>query len=128
MSMNGRLHVLQHSLGLNQYGKGRPYRNHFVTGPQTTDWPHCIALVADGLMEQHAPGAMTGGSPWFSVTEAGREYVAKNSPPEPAKPKLTRSQRRYERFLEYGDGFESFLSYCRWDAEPERSWNLHRGS
>lgn len=30
---------------------------------------------------------------------------------------LTRSQRRYKRFLEYGDGFESFLDFCRWDAE-----------
>lgn len=36
---------------------------------------------------------------------------------------ITKSQQRYKRFLEYGDGFNSFIEYCRWDAEPERSWN-----
>ena len=36
---------------------------------------------------------------------------------------MTRSQQRYSRFLEYGDGFDSFVDYCRWDAAPERSWN-----
>ncbi len=35
----------------------------------------------------------------------------------------SRSQQRYKRFLEYGDSFEGFLDYCRWDSEPERSWN-----
>ncbi len=40
-----------------------------------------------------------------------------------AQPKLTRSQERYRRFLEYGDGFDSFLGFCRWDSAPERSWN-----
>jgi len=34
----------------------------------------------------------------------------------------TRSQQRYKRFLEYGEGFE-FIEYCYWDAQPERSWN-----
>ena len=37
--------------------------------------------------------------------------------------KASRSQQRYRRFLEYGDGFASFLDFCRWDAEPARSWN-----
>ena len=35
----------------------------------------------------------------------------------------SRSKRRYLRFLEYGDGFKTFLDFCRWDAMPERSWN-----
>lgn len=35
----------------------------------------------------------------------------------------SRSSQRYQRYLEYGDGFESFLDYCRWDSEKERSWN-----
>lgn len=34
-----------------------------------------------------------------------------------------RSQARYLRYIEYGDCFDSFLDFCRWDAEPERSWN-----
>lgn len=37
---------------------------------------------------------------------------------------MTRSQARYKRFLEYGDGFDSFVQFCRWDASPERSWNF----
>ena len=42
----------------------------------------------------------------------------------PAKPpKRSRSQERYMRFLEYGDGFNNFLSFVRWDADPAHSWN-----
>jgi len=37
--------------------------------------------------------------------------------------KPTRSQQRYKRHLEYGDSFESFIEFCKWDGEPERSWN-----
>ncbi len=37
---------------------------------------------------------------------------------------MTRSQARYKRFLEFGDGFDSFVQFCRWDASPERSWNF----
>jgi hypothetical protein len=37
--------------------------------------------------------------------------------------RMSKSQARYKRFLEYGDGFHSFIDYCRWDAERERSWN-----
>jgi len=37
--------------------------------------------------------------------------------------KPTKSQQRYQRYLEYGDGFHSFIDFCRWDSEPERSWN-----
>jgi hypothetical protein len=29
--------------------------------------------------------------------------------------KLTRSQARYQRYLSYGDAFDSFLSFCRRD-------------
>ena len=27
-----------------------------------------------------------------------------------------RSQARYQRFLEYSDGFNTFLDFCRWDS------------
>lgn len=37
--------------------------------------------------------------------------------------KPSRYQVRYMRWLEYGDGFDSFIDFCRWDAQPERSWN-----
>ncbi len=37
--------------------------------------------------------------------------------------KPSRWAARYHRYLEYGDGFDSFIDFCRWDAMPERSWN-----
>lgn len=37
--------------------------------------------------------------------------------------KPSRRAARYQRYLEYGDCFDSFIQFCRWDAAPERSWN-----
>lgn len=37
--------------------------------------------------------------------------------------KRSRSKDRYQRYLEYGDGFDSFRDFLAWDAEPEHSWN-----
>lgn len=117
-----KLHILQHSLGLDQYGEGRQYRNHFVTSPGSTDYDDCVSLVSDGLMTQRngRGNVLTGGSDLFMVTPKGIDYVALNSP---QRPKLSRSKQRYLRYREYGDGFDSFLAFCRWDANPERSWN-----
>lgn len=99
--MDEKLHILQHSLGLDSNGQGRAYRNHFVTSEGTTDWPHCQALVADGLMVKYAPSAFTGNSPWFGVTEAGRAYVAAHSP---KPPKMTAAQRRYREWARADNG------------------------
>lgn len=37
--------------------------------------------------------------------------------------KPTRSQQRYQRYLEYGDCFNDFLSFCYWHDDPDRQWN-----
>jgi hypothetical protein len=37
--------------------------------------------------------------------------------------KASKAAARYQRFLEYGDCFDSFIQFCLWDAEKERSWN-----
>ena len=37
--------------------------------------------------------------------------------------KPTKGSQRYQRFHEYGDCFDSFIDFCRWDAHPDRSWN-----
>lgn len=118
--MDSKLHILQHSLGVGDYGDKPSHRNHFCTGPGSTDFDNCRALVAEGLMTERSGSAISGGDSIFHVTPAGIDYVALNSP---ARPKVSRSKQRYERFREYGDGFDSFISYCRWDASPERSWN-----
>jgi len=70
-----RLDILRHSLGLNQYGEGKQYRNHFVTGPGSDDFDDCRALVAEGMMVERAAGELSGGDPIFQVTIKGREYV-----------------------------------------------------
>ncbi len=97
------LHILQHSLGLDQYGRGQWYRNHFVTGPDGTDFADCRALVACGLMTDHGPQELAGGMHCFSVTELGMTIVREFSP---LPPKLTRSQRRYEEFLKADCGMK----------------------
>ena len=65
--------ILRHALGL---GRGdREYRNHFVTGPGSTDYPHCEALVAEGLMSRREGHHLSGGDPIYSVTEAGKSVA-----------------------------------------------------
>ncbi|WP_010218891.1 hypothetical protein [Sphingomonas sp. PAMC 26621] len=104
-----QLHILQHALGVDQYGQGDQYRSHFVTGAGSDDHPHCIALFEAGLMKRRANVEMYGGMDAFFVTDEGREFVAANSPPPP---KLTRSQRRYQAWLD-ADCNLSFIDYCR---------------
>jgi hypothetical protein len=76
--MNTEQHqILRHALGLGR--SSREYRNHFVTGPGSTDYPHCEALVAAGLMTKRPGHALSGGDPIYSVTDAGRTALASAS-------------------------------------------------
>jgi hypothetical protein len=99
--MTVKLHILQHSLGLDQYGHGNWHRNYFVTGPGSADCPACVALVKQGLMTQTHGNSITGGDDVFRVTDAGKRHVTEHSP---KPPKLTRSQKRYEAFLREDSG------------------------
>ena len=119
--MSTMLSILQRSLGLNEYGEGRAFRNNFVAGGDDTI-RICRVAVALGYMVEKPASELTGGDPLFIVTATGREFISATSPVRPPVPKLSRSQVRYRRFLEYGDGFDSFLAFCRWDSLPERSW------
>lgn len=105
MADSQQLEILRHSLGLTRSKEA--YRNHFVTGPGSDDHPTCMALVEAGLMKRHQPSALTGGDDCFSVTEAGRAYVAEHTPPPP---KLTRSQQRYRDYLR-SDSDQSFREW-----------------
>jgi hypothetical protein len=107
------LHILQHSLGLDEHGQGRAYRNHFVTDGESADGRMCRDLVALGFMDEHAPrSALTGEMPWFTVTPLGESAVRTQSPPPP---KLTAGQKRYKRFLRE-DSSQSFGEWLRVDA------------
>lgn len=94
------LHVLQHSLGRDEHGKPRfgsaDYRNYFCAGEGSDDFAACREAVAQGLMEEHPPRAISGGEFIFTATDAGKAYVAANSAPAP---KLSRGQLRYRAWL-----------------------------
>jgi hypothetical protein len=106
------LHILQHAIGRDEYGQPRSasnpeFRNHFVTGPGSEDYELCCQAVEQGLMTRRPGNALTGGDDVFYVTEAGRQFVTEHSP---KPPKLTRSQRRYEAFLDADSG----LTFGEW--------------
>jgi hypothetical protein len=92
------LHILQHALGRNEYGKSQrgDYRNHVCAGDGSADFVTCRDAVARGLMREHASREISGGDHIFTVTDAGKTYIAANSPPEP---RLTRGQRRYREWV-----------------------------
>ena len=103
------LQILQHSLGLDQYGRGSMYRNHFVTGEGSTDYADCMTLVDAGYMAVRKSHPLAGGDDCFWVTEAGKLAAVANSP---APPKLSRSQQNYRNFLDY-DSSLSFIEYLK---------------
>ena len=120
---SAKLHMLQHSLGADEFGRGRQYRNHFVTGEGSIDHPHCMALVEMGLMTKHRGSALTGGDDLFHVTDAGKRYMAEQSP---APPKLTRSQTRYHEYLD-ADSSDSFADWLKRGGYKPRPYVTHDG-
>lgn len=104
-----QLHILQHSLGLDEYGRGTFYRNRFVTGVGSKDHADCMALYEQGFMTRVANVEMFGGDDIFTVTEAGKLAAVENSP---SPPKLTRSQQNYQDWLNY-DSDLPFIEYVK---------------
>jgi hypothetical protein len=96
-----QLHYMQHAFGLDDYGQGSWYRNHFVSGPGCDNWEALCQLVELGMMVRHEPRPLFGGddSYCFVVTEEGKRYVREHSP---APPRLSRSAERYRRWLRSG--------------------------
>ena len=101
-----QLHILQHALGVDKYGLGEQYRNHYVGGVKD-----CRPLVEIGMMIEMKPRTISGGDPWFMVTQQGKEAV-KNESPIP--PKITRSQQRMIDYRAFADAFEcSFKDFLK---------------
>jgi hypothetical protein len=107
------LHILQHSLGVDQYGRGNQYRNYFATGPGCDNFGQCNELVSLGFMEDHGPLQVAGGLHYFAVTPNGIDVVAFQSP---LPPKVSRGRQRYLDYLEIADCFTSFLHYLQYTA------------
>jgi hypothetical protein len=64
--------------------------------------------------------ALLGDSWCFRVTEAGERFIERNSP---KPPRLTKSQERGARWREFGDMFDSFRAFLRYDTDKARTWN-----
>lgn len=107
-----QLHILQHSLGVDEYGRGGQYRNHYVSDPR----PELEELVAFGLMVDRDASALCGeGMHSYHVTPEGKLRMRELSP---VPPRLTRSQRRYREFLaaDLGMKFGEYLK--RYHGKP----------
>lgn len=74
------LQILQHALGVDEFGREQVYRNYFAAGPD--DIPTCQALIEMGYMRQVATTVMF---PDFNcrVTEEGKAAVLRKSPKLP---------------------------------------------
>jgi hypothetical protein len=107
-----QLHILQHTLGLDQFGRGTFYRNHFVTGEGSKDHADCMSLVDAGLMTMRKDHPLRGGDDVFWATDQGKAAVVAQSP---SPPKLSRSQQTYQDWLSY-DGSMSFIEYAKWKS------------
>ena len=108
------LHILRHTIGLSEAGHGRQYRNYYATAPDCYGYSEIQALVAQGLMYR---SGNVGAYEAFSVTEAGRAAALKDV----TYPKLTRSQRRWQKYRAaheaFGITFREWLK-TEWAKEP----------
>lgn len=108
-----QLHILQHSLGLDQYGRGSEYRNRFVTGPGSKDWDDCQTLVSGACMYDHGPMSIAGGMHCFQVTDWGRLKMQEQNP-EP--PKISKAKQRYHEWMAVGECYQdwNFIDWLRY--------------
>jgi hypothetical protein len=67
-----QVELARHALGLPNKRRCS-YRNHFVTGPGSTDWGDWQAMVACGTARRHEPRALFGGDYCFVLTRPGAE-------------------------------------------------------
>lgn len=85
-----QLQILQHALGLDQYGQGAMYRNHFVGGES-----ECRPLVALGYMTEHRASELTGGDPLFRMfSESPKMSAASSSVPPSSSTSVARVCRK----------------------------------
>jgi hypothetical protein len=108
-----QLQILQHSLGVDQYGQGKQYRNYFCAGEGTADYAVCRELVQMGYMWQGH--RMNESDIIFHVHEQGKSAMRGHSP---LPPTLTRSQQRYRDFLKSDSGL-SFYEWLTYKSTPE---------
>jgi len=95
MTIDKKVHILRHALGINDDGHGNEYRNYFTSGPDCDNFAMLREMVAAGLMVERSSD-MLGSLSVFHCTENGKELARRDVVPAQ---KLTRSQKRYRAFL-----------------------------
>ena len=108
MLTSHQLAILQHAIGADHFGQVRGARNFFGTEAKSADGVVCQELVAMGLMTDCGTVAWAECETVYRVTEAGRAAVKQHS----QRPTMTRSQRRYQAYLDEDSG----LTFTEWLA------------
>lgn len=106
-----QLHILQHALGVDQYGNGRPYRDYYCACREDSPTLRNIQeMVALGWMRE-GHKINEGTDQYFFVTQLGVSAMRAASP---KPPKMSRAKERYRRFLNCDCG----LSFGEWLKSP----------
>ena len=111
-----QLDIVRHSVAMDSDGHRAYDRNYFVTDPDCDDGRVCCELVAAGLMRDHGPQSIAGGMHLYRVTDEGIRQAT------PVAPKRTRSQGRYQEFLNADSG----LSFFEWLKTRRRTPSIHQ--
>jgi hypothetical protein len=69
--------LARHALGLDGKRK-QSYRNHFVTGPGSSDHPIWMQMVDAGLAWRRRGSQLTGGDDLFGLTTTGARAALKS--------------------------------------------------
>lgn len=115
------LQILRHSLGIDYlpwYERHKidagPYRNHFATSEDASEYPLIVELIAEDLMR----GPFTKiGVQYFTVTNEGIALARKSAHEYAKKTKPSRSKARYLAYL-HSETDESFIAWLKnpyWD-------------
>lgn len=100
---------------VNQY-----YRINACTGRRVIAYGEPGVIAQDKgnyigiLLDKDEPGDI---EPYHPID--GIEYLDEVVAVRQLPARKRKSKERYKRFLEYGDCFESFIDFCRWDASKE---------
>lgn len=109
-----QIHILRHSLGLDEKGHGKEYRNYYCTGLGCDGYLEIVKLESLGFMQL---GKIDGDNRFYYVTHSGKDEARKGI----VYPKLTRSQKRYRDFLDADCG----ISFFEWlKGESARSKHM----
>ena len=109
------LEILLHSLGLRDPMIEESYRNYFVAGPGHDDLLRLLDLCWKGLMKEHpgpGPGFLNKDDRFFRATPLGIAVALKH------RPKITRAQCRYLRFLSVAEAWPD-LTFREFLIQPE---------